>query len=161
MGRIKDYKYISFPTKSGTELKALIKCPDCLKQRWVRKRDVKQETWTKKCRSCSSRANGNKSLFINKETNPNYNGGIVSNIHGYRAIKLEKDHPFYIMANKNGYVLEHRFVMACQLNRPLKIYELVHHRNGNKQDNRTENLEVVSPLLNQAYYLYERETRNN
>jgi len=51
------------------------------------------------------------------------------------------DHP---NANKSGYVMEHRLIMEEQLGRYLTEDEVVHHKNGVKNDNVLENLEVMS-----------------
>ena len=47
-------------------------------------------------------------------------------------------------AKKDGYILEHRLVMSNYLGRPLKKGEFIHHRNGNRKDNRIENLQLVT-----------------
>jgi hypothetical protein len=71
--------------------------------------------------------------------NPNWRGGRTVASSGYVLVK-RIGHP---MADTRGYVYEHRLVASEILGRPLKRIEQVHHRNGDKTDNRPENLEVM------------------
>ena len=57
---------------------------------------------------------------------------------GYQYV-LAKGHPF---ATSRGYVLEHRLVMEKSLGRLLNPDEVVHHINGDRTDNRLENLQL-------------------
>lgn len=70
----------------------------------------------------------------------NWNGGRQRNGEGY--IRVAADEFAESMGDTRGMVLEHRLVMARQLGRPLASDETVHHKNGKRDDNRPENLEL-------------------
>jgi hypothetical protein len=59
---------------------------------------------------------------------------------GYARVR-QPDHP---NAWPNGIVLEHVLVVSRYLGRALLPHENVHHKNGDRADNRLENLELWS-----------------
>lgn len=75
-----------------------------------------------------------------RKHNPNWKGGRYKTTDGYWKILK----PNCLNTDKWGYILEHRFVMAEHLERPLLPKEIVHHLNGVKVDNRLENLAIMS-----------------
>lgn len=83
-----------------------------------------------KCIICLERSEG---------YNANWKGGRRKNSSGYIMI-LIKEHP---RAGKNsGYVFEHILVMESIIGRILLPGENVHHKNGVRDDNSKENLEL-------------------
>jgi hypothetical protein len=71
-------------------------------------------------------------------------GGGRWNNKGYWRVLLAPDDPMVVMGAADRLVLEHRLVMARHLGRPLTPSEQVHHINGDRRDNRIENLQLRS-----------------
>ncbi len=62
--------------------------------------------------------------------------GWVTTYKGYIAER----NPTHPMADASGYVMQHRRIVADQIGRNLESWEVVHHKNGIKDDNRIDNL---------------------
>jgi hypothetical protein len=82
------------------------------------------------CWDCGSQRN---------ESNGHWKGGLIRHRAGYVMIRVP-DHPR--APGNHGYVFEHILVMEEILGRYLLPDESVHHRNGIRDDNRPENLEL-------------------
>lgn len=89
-----------------------------------------------------------------REKNPFWKGGRTIASNGYVLIK-DANNP---NADVRGYVYEHRLVAQQLLGRPLTRKEIVHHKDGNKQNNSPDNIEVV--VGNQEHLFRHRKLSN-
>lgn len=128
------------------QLQIFVACSECKSGKWVLRTNLtklKSKERDYICRSCWRNS-------IRGPSTSHWKGGRVKK-GNYIFIKLYPDDFFYRMANKQGYVLEHRLVMARYLKRCLLSWEVVHHKGmkyslgteENKSDNRIENLELI------------------
>jgi len=115
-------------------------CPVCESGRWVRIDSTRNKSFSGMCIKCH-----NKFTSGGGENHPRWKGGRLPD-KGYISVKLQPNNPFYPMARKSGYIREHRYIMAKHIGRCLESWEIVHHKNGNKKDNRIKNLELFPNL---------------
>lgn len=102
------------------------RCPDC---------DKLISPYSTYCKVCSQRGSRNSAWYKTGKTYGHCGG------NGYVILSGYWDHP---NARKDGTILEHVKVMSDTLGRPLVDKEEVHHKNGVRDDNRPENLELWS-----------------
>lgn len=92
--------------------------------------------------SRAMRRHGIKPLDRSGPKHGQWKGGRYKDGNGYIRMWVASDDPLACMALSDGYVAEHRLVMARSLGRPLARHETVHHINGDRTDNRIENLQL-------------------
>jgi hypothetical protein len=137
--------------KSGSlhekwELGYLRSCPQCGEDFIVergriadRERDGKPLLCSQSCAALKKKAEGRLGWFGDTERRSGEKG---TNWKGGKPIPGKDG---YLRVWRDGKLtVEHRIVMEEHLGRPLKRGETVHHKNGIRDDNRIENLELWS-----------------
>ena len=123
--------------KKGDGTYVWVACADCGKERWVQ-----NNRSYRRCPSCAHRAL--------RDPNRRYTNSL-----GYVICWSSPDNPYRSMAKENGEILEHRLVMAEHLGRCLSSTEIVHHINHVRNDNRVENLTVMTPREHMQGFYHE------
>ena len=123
-------------------------CVQCGFTRWVQQGALlyrkQQGINTGLCRPCASAKTARATARYGPDNNP-CKGGRSLDGYGYVRLRLHlaPDDPYRVMQNSQGSMREHRYVVAQSIGRPLERWEVVHHINGVKDDNRLENLELL------------------
>src|SRR5215212_5926337 len=100
-------------------------------------------------RACRNRAHplpdGRNFPIMYGAANPAWKGGVTfkrnkGNYIGPKYVRCPVE--FLPMARKDGYIMEHRLVMAKHLGRLLSRTEVVHHKDHNTRNNSIENLQL-------------------
>lgn len=121
----------------GVQRRIYLACPQCGKERWVALPTTKRLGYTGLCHQCNASVRGGNRI------KKGYRGKHNS---GYIVIKLQPDDFFYSMTGKDGYIFEHRLMVAKRLGRCLQPWEIVHHKDHIRDHNTDDNLQLVSDI---------------
>jgi transposase len=115
---------------------------------WVR--DIQQpEKFTKEYRA-KEKKERKKIIRQEREKNRRVKKDRILSGAGYWMIPIPENY----MGKKYpcGYIYEHRYILEQKIGKYLTSNEIAHHINGNKLDNRSENLEVIIKQKHDSYH---------
>lgn len=72
---------------------------------------------------------------------------------GYKLVRVGTGHP---LACPNGYAREHILIVASAFGLDAVKGKVVHHKNGDKLDNRIENLQIMTMAEHNKIHNYEK-----
>ena len=80
--------------------------------------------------------------YLSGRRHPKFILGIITNSNGVKKIKLNYDDPCYSLMDKSGYAPLSRVVASKKSGHVLRKDQTVHHINGERSDDNSENLQV-------------------
>lgn len=154
------------PKNDGKNQKRLIqhRCKKCGAVRWISVYLVRKSGFTDLCMKCARKLGYRHPQPKGSEAHAWRGGRCAVGKERYVLVYMSRNDPYYSMGVDRGklsparYVLEHRIVMARHIGRALLPGEVVHHINGNKQDNRIENLELLPNKAEHLPYNQQQQT---
>lgn len=142
---------VSNPRWSGG--KQDIPCTQCgkVKDRYVTRKNQKNYFCNTKCKGLWQSKN------LVGENNMRWKGGFIYE-NGYKMLNMPDHH----RAHQNGYVYEHIVVAEKKFNKKILRPMQIHHLNGVRDDNRPDNLDIVTPQEHEKWTvkkIYEKRIR--
>lgn len=97
----------------------------------------------KSFRFCSRECHG-KSVLGSKENQQKIRRNFAEKHHRWKGGKTKRKDGYILLCVKGKRVFEHRYIMENHLGRKLTFNETVHHIDGNRNNNKLTNLEVLT-----------------
>jgi hypothetical protein len=92
-------------------------------------------------------------MALSGSKNGNWKGGVSKGTHGYLMLTSGP--------HARKFKLQHRDLMERHLGRKLGSDEIIHHKNGDKTDNRIANMEIMTRADHMAEHRVEILANNN
>ena len=136
-----------FGRRASGGKKQWLACEMCGKERLV---DLRHgEPLSTKCFACAR---------PRRRHSTSWKDGRLKRKDGYIQITIQPDNFFFPMARKLYHtVLEHRLIMAKHLGRCLHSWEIVHHKNGIRDDNQIETLKLLQEMQHNQFSILENK----